>query len=222
MTVEDVNFLDLVVLLKITPNMVLEKIGGMINASIFDASNLAGGLKQKGLIDFTATFPGPTTIQLTDAGKMLLTEADVKATEPFDKLDESILMQLSGGKRIPADLGSTLNLRSKDLALRLYKLDKQGFTTYEAKNGAVFIMLTEQGFLRAKVEQKVTVPAGQMPTTQQIGGQAVPQAISEHGQQGMPIQKKGGIGKTTLIVLVIVILIGVLLYVLNSQGYITI
>lgn len=147
---DEVTFIDLACLLRITPDTTLEKLGSAINASIFDASNIAGTLKQKGLIDFSAYYPGPNTISVTAAGKALIAEGDAKVQEPFDNLDETILFQLSGGKRVPIELQNTLNLRPKDLALRLYKLQKQGYLTSELKSGSVDIMLTEAGFLKAK------------------------------------------------------------------------
>ena len=157
---EEVNFLELAALLKVTPNTVLERFGSSINASIFDASNIAGSLKQKGLIDFTAYYPGPNEIVVTEGGKMLIAEAEAKSAQPFDQLDEAILSQLSGGKRIPKDLQNSLNLRPKDLALRLYKLSKQGFMIYELKSGGIDLLLTETGFLKVgahhPAEQKVT------------------------------------------------------------------
>ncbi len=215
MATEDITFLDLAVLLKISPGMVLEKIGGMINSSIFDASNIAGGLKQKGLIDFAATFPGPTTLQITDDGKALIADANAKGSEPFDKLDESILLQLSGGKRMPAEMQGALNIRSKDLALRIYKLSMQGFATYELKNGNAYIMLTEQGFLRAKTETKMVAPmeqqAGAMPgqpmqdmTAQQ---QAAQQAAANQKVDPAKMPRKPPDFRI-IIVLVVILVIG--------------
>ena len=87
---------------------------------------------------------------MTETGKALIADADARSALPFDALDDSILKQLSGGKRAPVELQSTLNLHPKDLALRLYKVSKQGFITYELKNATVDLMLTEKGFLRAK------------------------------------------------------------------------
>ncbi|MGC8699539.1 MAG: hypothetical protein ACP5RK_00855 [Candidatus Micrarchaeia archaeon] len=167
---DEINFMDLACILKITPDTVLEKFGSQINASFFDASNIAGTLKQKGLIDFSANYPGPNGIVLTDAGKNLINEANAKSTEPLDSLDDSILAQLSGGKRNPAELGASLNLRPKDLALRLYKLSKQEYVIYELKNGNVEIMLTEKGFLK-------------VPKAQQTGTQSTPQAGQAEAQQ---------------------------------------
>jgi hypothetical protein len=148
MASDEINFMDLACILKIAQDTVLEKFGSLINASFFDASNIAGTLKQKGLIDFTSNYPGPNGMVLTDAGKNLINEANTRSTEPFDNLDGTILTQLSGGKRLPNELSTTLNLRPKDLALRLYKLYKQEYMTYELKNGSVDMMLTEKGFLK--------------------------------------------------------------------------
>ncbi len=147
---DEITFMDLASLLSIGPDTTLEKLGSAINASIFDASNMAGSLKQKGLIDFTASYPGPNTVTITDAGKALIAEADAKAASPHDDLDDAILVQVSGGKRIPAELQNTLNLRPKDLALRIYKLHKQGYVTYDLKSGGVAILLTDSGFLKSK------------------------------------------------------------------------
>ncbi len=147
---DEVTFIDLATITRITPDTTLEKLGSIINASIFDASNLAGALKQKGLIDFMAYYPGPNTIKVTDQGKALMTDADAKALEPFDSLDHEILKQLSGGKRAPADIQKSMNVRPKDLALRLYKLSKQGYTSYELRSGSSEVSLTESGFLKAK------------------------------------------------------------------------
>ncbi len=159
---DEPTFMDLVSLLQITPNTPLEKLGSALNSSIFDASNIAGTLKQKGLIEFTAYYPGPNTITITPAGTGLISEANLKSAEPLDHLDTTILQQLSGGKRSPLDLQNTLNLRPKDLALRLYKLYKQGLAIYELKSGTVAIMLTEKGFLNAKAtpaQQPANMPA---------------------------------------------------------------
>jgi DNA-binding MarR family transcriptional regulator len=161
---DEVTFMDLATLSRITPETTLEKLGSAINASIYDASNIAGSLKQKGLIDFSAYYPGPTTVTITDSGKALLAEAQAKATEPFDNLDSEILMQLSGGKRIPIDLQNSLNLRPRDLALRLSKLSKQGFLSYNLKSGGADISLTEAGFLKAKTSG---IPIPQPPTATQ-------------------------------------------------------
>jgi hypothetical protein len=163
--VDEITFLDLSVLMRILPNTPLEKLGGLINSSIFDASNIAGTLKQKSLIEFSANYPGPNAMNITETGNALIREANEHTNDPFDKLDEAILQQLSGGKRTPKDLQSTLNIRSKDLAFRIYKETKQGFVTYEIKNGNVEIMLTEKGFLKSNTNPN-TVTQNQQTSTQ--------------------------------------------------------
>lgn len=150
MSDQNINFMDIVCLQRITPDTVLEKFGGIINASFFDASNIAGTLKQKGLIDFSANYPGPNGIIITDAGKGLLEEASGKSGEALDALDDEILAQVAGGKRMPFELAKSINIADKDLAFRLYKLSKQNLIIYELKNGGVDIILSEAGFLKAK------------------------------------------------------------------------
>ena len=186
---DEVTFIDLATLVRITPDTTLEKLGSAINASIYDASNIAGSLKQKGLIDFSAYYPGPTTVTITDGGKALIAEADAKSTEQFDHLDTAILAQLSGGKRIPVDLQTSLNLRPKDLALRLYKLSKQGLVAYSLKSGDADISLTEAGFLKAKASEPPASQEPQQPQQQKStppSAQPQPQAQT----QAQPVQQQ--------------------------------
>jgi hypothetical protein len=193
---ENVNFLDLACLLKIEKDTTLERFGSTINASVFDAANITGSLKQKGLIDFTAYYPGPNSIVVTDAGKQLNADAEAKAAESLDALDEEILKQMSGGKRFPTELQSTLNVRSKDLAFRLYKLYKQGFLGYELKNGNVELMLTEQGFLRSRPVQAVQPPKPQQAQQPQQATQ--PQAnIARPPEAQAETQQNGGMQETS-------------------------
>lgn len=217
---ENINFLDLACLFKIAPDTTLERFGSLINASIFDAANISGSLKQKGLIDFTAYYPGPNNISVTEFGKALKDEAEAKSASVLDELDDEILAQLSGGTRIPVELQSALNLRSRDLALRIYKLSKQNLISYELKNGNVELMLTEQGFFKAKSAK----------------AQAMPPAAPAEGAQQKPMQKDAApadpakpkvsvarkVRRRTLVVavLLIVIVVAVALLVLNMRGYI--
>ena len=109
-------------------------------------------------------------------------------------------------RRVPIELQNTLNIRPKDLALRLYKLSKQNFINYELRNGNVELMLTEQGFLKAKtpasqpiqpqvaVPQGMAAPASGMKSDSQAGiappaggVPASPQAASQ-GMSGAPGQ----------------------------------
>ena len=189
-------FIDLACLLKITPETTLEKFGSTINASIYDAAQISGTMKQKGLIDFTAYYPGPNSMTITDAGKAL--KAEAKSAETLDNLDEEILIQLSGGKRLPLELQSTLNLRPKDLTLRLYKLSKQGYIGYELRNGSVELMLTEQGFLKAKAA-KAAAPVDQAPDF-----------------------AKKGVGKQKIFIIAIWVVVIVVVVALYLKGYLVI
>ncbi len=173
---DDITFMDLASLLKITTNTPMEKLGTALNATIFDASNIAGTLKQKGLIDFTANYPGPNFITITDTGKALIAEAESKSSSPLDALDHSLLAQMSGGKRLLIDLQNSLGIRAKDLAFRLYKLYRQNFIIYELRNGSIELLLTEQGFLQAKGQEHPASLYGQPRQTaaQQSPKPAVP------------------------------------------------
>jgi len=225
----DITFLDVACLLKITPETTLEKLGGVLNSSIFDAANIAGTLKQKGLIEFSAAFPGPTGLEITDAGKALINELNAKITEPTDALDEEILRQLSGGKRLPVELQNTLSLAPRDLAFRLYKLSKQNLIVYEVKNGGVELMLTEQGFLKTKTAQaqpqaqaqaqqaqatpgQTTQPIEQAGIAAEVGAQqAQPQsATTEQTVQGPKPSAGKKIVSITLLVIAIIIIVAVL------------
>lgn len=199
---DEINFMDLASLLSIGPDTTLEKLGSAINASIFDASNMAGTLKQKGLIDFSASYPGPNTVTITDAGKALMAEAESKATSPYDDLDDAILVQVSGGKRLPSDLQGTLNLRPKDLALRIYKLYKQGYLIYELKSGGVTVMLTDSGFLKSK--SAAALQPQQPPQPQAPTEQPRPQEEEAINVHELSHPKKGS---TTIYLLVLLLII---------------
>ncbi len=212
---DEITFMDLASLLKITPNTPLEKLGSALNASIFDASNMAGSLKQKDLITFTANYPGPNTITITDAGKALIQEADAKSTTPIDPLDDSILNQLSGGKRLPIELQNTLSIRPRDLAMRLYKLNKQNLLIYELKNGGVELLLTEQGFLRSKSTQPPKIATQAMQSPQQQTQQSTsPQQASRQTPPMQAPQSNGSSRKAAygLLVVALIIIVLVVLY----------
>ena len=137
-----------------------------------------------------------------------MAEAEAKGTEPFDNLDEAVLHQLSGGKSAPMELQSNLNIRPKDLALRIYKLFKQGFLIYELKSGTADVMLTEAGFLKAK--PAVTKPTTPAPSMQQAPKPAQAAPVQEQqGEQttaprhGKPI----GIAIPILVVLIIIVIV---------------
>lgn len=170
--VDEPTFVDLYALTKINPDSVVEKFGSTINSSFFDASNILGGLKIKGLIDFTTLFGSQNAIVITDTGKELLDEANRRSSELFDNLDQTILKQLSGGQRSPNDLATALNIKQRDLALRLYKLQSQQYISTDFRNGVMALVLTEKGFMQAKSAvlpqdaQQSTNIQGQQTTTQ--------------------------------------------------------
>ncbi|MGD0728449.1 MAG: hypothetical protein ABR981_00015 [Candidatus Micrarchaeaceae archaeon] len=156
---ETISFVDLVALSRITTESTVEKFGGLINSSFFDASNILGTLKQKGLVDFVTAFPNQSAITVTEQGKEILTEAAAKAAQPFDTLDMAILVQLSNRMRSLQEITSGVNVTQKDLAMHLYRLSQQQYLSYELRNGNMNINLTEKGFLAVK-------DGPQAPTTQ--------------------------------------------------------
>lgn len=212
---EIITFTDLACLVRITPETTLEKFGSTINASIYDAAQISGAMKQKGLIDFTAYYPGPNSMTITDAGKALKAEAEAKSTETLDNLDEEVLVQLSGGKRLPLELQSSLNLRPKDLALRLYKLSKQSYIGYELRNGNVELMLTEQGFLKAKSAKAQAVAPSMPQGAAMPGALQGPSGTQPNQAPGQPTAKKaGGMARIELVAVaaVVVVVVIVALY----------
>ena len=195
---DEINFLDILTLSKIEPDTVVEKFSSITNSSFFDASNILGGLKIKGLIDFTTSFPGQSVVHITDSGKALLAEANEKAKETqLDQLDQEMLLQLSRGKRTLADLSGAVNIRTRDLAIHLYKLMQQQFLSSTLKNGGVEITLTEKGFLNVR-SQPVAAQV-QQPAASATPGTAAPQqgatppgaAPSQSGQPAAAGAKPG-------------------------------
>lgn len=203
---EDINFVDLVALTRIGPDTVVEKFGGVINSSFFDASNILATLKQKGLVDFTTSFPGQSSITVTELGKQTVADAGEKAKSNFDALDFAIITQLSGGKRAINDLTGALNIRPKDLAMHLYRLSTQQYLAYDFRNGIVDLSLTEKGFMRVKEGmvpmQQPQAQAAAQPTEQEkmlqpgvaqaSGAPAQPAQAPANGtgQQGATIDMK--------------------------------
>ncbi len=162
---DELTFTDLAVLEKIDENTVVEKFGTKINSAFFDAANILGTLKQKGLLDIKASFPGPSEVFLTDKGKMVMSLAKEKAAQELDRLDEIILQTIANGYKDPKKIEEKLNIRSSDLAYHLQRLAVQNFASYNfrSRNAAsgnpslpllrVEFALTEQGFARAGYPQ---------------------------------------------------------------------
>lgn len=147
---DEINFFDLASLLRVKPDTTMERFGGMLNSSYFDGANIAATLSQKKLISFNTALPGQSIITITDAGKQLIDEANMKAKADFDHLDLAIITQISNGKSSPGDIGAGVNVRPRDLAMHLNKLSQQEYITYEFRSGAVSLMLTEKGFQQVK------------------------------------------------------------------------
>ncbi len=178
---DEITFLDLMALTNIKADTVVEKFGGLINSSFFDASNVLGALKIKGLIDFTTTFPGQSAITLTESGKRLIQDAGEKAKLPFDQIDMAILIQLSGGKRSFTDLSGAINLASPDMAMHLYKIAQQQYITPNFRNGMIDLMLTEKGYMAVNSN-----PEGQRATAEQKA-EAATQAAAPPGGTAAPL-----------------------------------
>lgn len=178
---DEVNFFDLVALLKIKPGVTVERYGGLINSSFFDGATVLGTLQQKKLVSLTTAMPDQNPITVTETGKQLLTEADDRAKQEFDHLDLEILVQVSKGKTTPEDLGKAVNVRPKDLAMHLYRLTKQDFATYELASKNVTMMLTEKGFSQSKagmpVKPQPTQPQPQ--TVQQAPDPSKPTSVPQ-------------------------------------------
>ena len=237
---EEINFLDLAALSKIGPDTVVERYGSLINSSFFDASNILGTLKLKGLIDFSTIFAGQNAIKVTDSGKQLLADATAKASVSFDELDFAIITQLSSSKRTLPELTKTVNLRPTDLALHVYKLVQQQYLSYTIRNGNLDLTLTEKGFLQAKAgmpnpqsSQGQQATAGQVPNVAKVGTQpqTAPQAAPQEDSVAMPeaeaiaqdmpsFKPKKSRSKMVAVIAVIIILIIVLLA-LRQLGLLT-
>jgi DNA-binding MarR family transcriptional regulator len=184
---DNITFIDLVALMRITPESTVERFGGLINSSFFDASNILGSLKQKGLVDFITQFPSQSAITVTDQGKQLIAEVQQKDTTPFDALDLSILHQLSNGNRTLPELTGAVNVTTKDLAMHLHKLSVQQFISFELRNGNMNIMLTEKGFLRVKEGIPASEAQAQQPASQQNAASVqTAQAMTTPGAKPIP------------------------------------
>ncbi|MEM0149309.1 MAG: hypothetical protein QXW10_00220 [Candidatus Micrarchaeaceae archaeon] len=193
---DEPNFIDLFALTRITPQTVVEKFGTSINSSFFDASNILGGLKIKGLIDFTTVFGGQNSVAITDLGHKLLDEATAKVNLPLDHLDIAILVQLSGGKRSLNDLTDTLNILPKDLSMHLYKLMQQSYLSAEFRNGILNLMLSEKGFMQAKAglpPVSAPAPATQVQQPTQPSMQQNPSQTGMQAPQHITPQPQGAL-----------------------------
>ena len=142
----ELTFLDLVILKKIDANSSVENFGSVINTSFFETANLLGTVKIKGYVNIETSIGGISKVTITDAGTGILTLAEKKAAEPIEPLDNALLHALAGGAKDPEALQSQLNIRSGDLTYHINKMVVQSFMDYEVRSSKVNLMLTEQGF----------------------------------------------------------------------------
>ena len=142
----ELTFLDLVILKKIDANSSVENFGSAINTSFFETANLLGTVKIKGYVSIETSIGGISKVAITDAGLGILALAEKKAAEPIEPLDNALLHALAGGAKDPEALQSQLNIRSGDLAYHINKMAVQSFMDYEVRSSKVNLMLTEQGF----------------------------------------------------------------------------
>lgn len=175
------TFIDLVALTKIGPDSTVERFGGTINSTFFDASSILAGLKLKGLVEFVTTMPGQSALKITEGGTSLIAGANQKATEQPDALDSSILAQLAKGRRGLSDLNSSVNVTQKDLAMHLFKLTSQGYVSYDLANANMNLYLTEKGFNSASAATQQTDAA-------HLQGASVPKPAAEQGAQHSGIE----------------------------------
>ncbi|VVB66574.1 Uncharacterised protein [Candidatus Gugararchaeum adminiculabundum] len=147
----ELTFFDLMVLERIDRETYVERFGSKINASFFDAANVLGTMKLKGYINIQSS-PGLSPVSCTPDGLDILQAAAAKAKEEVDALDVSITRKISSGAKDPAALAAELNLRSGDLAYRLYKLVRKGLIDYELRATKVSVMMTESGFVKVNGE----------------------------------------------------------------------
>ena len=211
---EDPTFFDLACILRISQDTVLEKFGSVINANFLDAQNIAGSLKQKGLIDFAPSYPGPSIMVITEYGRSVIADANIKSAEPLDQLDSEILLQMSGGKRRPDELGDTLNIRGKDLAFRLYKLYKQELIVYNMSNANIDLILTETGFLKVKEISPTGAISQEQAKEKAAQGTTLDELAIEIQQHTKKTKRFVVVG-----ILVIIIIILGLAYYMYSLGY---
>ena len=75
----ELTFLDLVILKKIDANSSVENFGSLINTSFFETANLLGTVKIKGYVNIETSIGGISKVTITDAGMGILALAEKKA-----------------------------------------------------------------------------------------------------------------------------------------------
>jgi hypothetical protein len=178
----ELTFLDLVILKKVDDESSVEKFGTIINTSFFETANLLGTVKIKGFIDIEPSVGGMSKVILTDGGKGILALAEKKAAEPIEPLDNAILHALAGGAAELEALHSALNVRSGDMAYHINKLIAQGFMDFSVRSAKVYFTLTEQGFNSVGGAVKATQTTLVQPEAKELKG--APSEKKEGGKEG--------------------------------------
>ena len=160
---DEITYLDLLVLRKVDADASVEKFGQQINTSFFEAANILGTMKIKGLVDIQSSIGGQSPLVVTGTGTDALATAMQKAAEPIDSLDQAILKAIGGGARELGALTNTLNIRSTDLAYHLHKLKSQDYIDHDVRSAKVMLSLTEKGFILTG--GAVIKPVEKTPTT---------------------------------------------------------
>ncbi|MFA4983239.1 MAG: hypothetical protein WC588_03410 [Candidatus Micrarchaeia archaeon] len=171
----ELNFLDLVILQKVDAESSVEKFGSMINTSFFETANLLGTVKIKGYINIESSLGGISKVTLTEAGSALLLVAEQRAKEPIEPLDNAILHALAGGAKELGTLQTALNIRAGDLAFHINKLVAQSFMDYTVRSAKVEFVLTEAGFNcvgGVRVQQKLEAEVSPSLSYSEKAGQA--------------------------------------------------
>ena len=165
----ELTFLDLVILKKIDADSSVEKFGSIINTSFFETANLLGTVKIKGYINIESSVGGISMVKKTDAGEGILALAAKKADEPIEPLDNALLHAVAGGAKELGALQNALNVRSGDLAYHINKMVTQGYMDFEVRSAKVSFVLTEQGFnSTGGVRVQSTPPAAQTTLAEAI------------------------------------------------------
>ena len=154
----ELTFLDLVILKKIDSESTVENFGSLINTSFFESANLLGTMKIKGYISIESSIGGTSRLTITDAGNGILALCEQRIHEPIEPLDNAILHALAGGAKELEAMQTSLNIRGADLAYHINKLISQGFMDYSVRSAKVYFVLTEQGFNSTggvRVQQKL-------------------------------------------------------------------
>ena len=157
----ELTFLDLVILKKIDADSSVEKFGSVINTSFFETANLLGTVKIKGYINIESSVGGISKVMRTDAGEGILALAAKKAEEPIEPLDNALLHAVAGGAKEMDSLQAALNVRSGDLAYHINKMVQQGYLDYEVRSAKISYVLTEQGFNSTGGVRVQSAPAAQ-------------------------------------------------------------